>query len=134
MRHRRLSLQLDDGTVIDMIDQRIFGGLWTSPLEETADRRIAGQGSPPDTLLPADARRIARDLLDPAVDLPAIARTIRSRRAPVKALLLDQGGIVSGIGNIYADEGLWAARTASTLRERRSASARRCSCCARPAP
>lgn len=109
LRHRRLSLRLDDGTVIDMIDQRIFGGLWTSPLEETADRWIAGQGSP-DALLPADARRIARDLLDPAVDLPAIARTIRSRRAPVKALLLDQG-VVSGIGNIYADEGLWAART-----------------------
>ncbi|MGY5764800.1 bifunctional DNA-formamidopyrimidine glycosylase/DNA-(apurinic or apyrimidinic site) lyase [Brachybacterium sp. DNPG3] len=108
LRHRRLTLHLDDGTIVDMLDQRIFGGLWTSPLEPSADGRSAGAGSP-DALLPADARGIARDLLDPAADLPEIARRIRSRRAPIKSLILDQG-VVSGIGNIYADEGLWAAR------------------------
>ena len=74
-----------------------------------ADGALAGLGSP-DALLPADAARIARDLLDPAADLPAIARTIRSRRAGVKSLLLAQD-LVSGIGNIYADEALWEART-----------------------
>lgn len=109
LRHRRLTLMLDDGARLDMIDQRLFGGIWTSPLDEAADGRPAGRGSP-DALLPRDARDIARDLLDPAADLPGIARAIRARRAPVKSLLLSQG-IVSGIGNIYADEGLWQART-----------------------
>lgn len=109
LRHRRLSLHLDDGARLDLIDQRLFGGLWTSPLVEAADGALAGLGSP-DTLLPEGAAHIARDLLDPAADLSVIARTLRSRRAGVKSLLLAQD-LVSGIGNIYADEALWAART-----------------------
>ena len=109
LRHRRLSLHLDDGTRVDLIDQRLFGGLWTSPLVEAADGALAGHGSP-DHLLPADAAHVARDLLDPAADLPAIARALRARRTGVKSLLLNQQ-LVSGIGNIYADEALWAART-----------------------
>lgn len=109
LRHRRLSLHLDDASRVDLIDQRLFGGLWTSPLTEAADGALAGVGSP-DALLPVDAAHVARDLLDPAADLPTIARTVRTRRAGVKTLLLSQD-IVSGIGNIYADEALWAART-----------------------
>jgi formamidopyrimidine-DNA glycosylase len=109
LRHRRLSLHLDDGTRVDLIDQRLFGGLWTSPLLEAADGALAGVGSP-DALLPEDASHIARDLLDPAIDLPGVARALRARRSAVKTLLLNQE-IVSGIGNIYADEALWAART-----------------------
>lgn len=108
LRHRRLTLHLDDGAAIDLVDQRLFGGLWTSPLAPAPDGAPAGQGSP-DALLPASAAGIARDLLDPAADLPSIARTIRSRRAGIKSLLLAQD-LVSGIGNIYADEALWAAR------------------------
>lgn len=123
LRHRRVSLHLDSGSAIDLIDQRIFGGLWTSPLIEASDGEIAGAGSP-DHLLPADAAGIARDLLDPAADLPAIARSIRSRRSAIKTLLLAQD-LVSGIGNIYADEALWAARTrfdtpGSALTQRRA--------------
>ncbi|WP_394214219.1 bifunctional DNA-formamidopyrimidine glycosylase/DNA-(apurinic or apyrimidinic site) lyase [Brachybacterium vulturis] len=109
LRHRRLSLHLHDGTRVDLIDQRLFGGLWTSPLVEAADGALAGVGSP-DALLPEGASHIARDLLDPAADLVAIARILRARRSAVKALLLNQE-IVSGIGNIYADEALWSART-----------------------
>lgn len=108
LRHRRITLQLEGGTVVDFLDQRLLGGLWTSPLVPAADGQIAGHGGG-DPLLPADAAHIARDLLDPAADLEAIAATLRSRSAGVKSLLLHQG-IVSGIGNIYADEGLWAAR------------------------
>jgi formamidopyrimidine-DNA glycosylase len=108
-RHRRLSLVLDDGARVDLIDQRLFGGLWTSPLEPAPDGHLAGLGSP-DALLPRDAAHVARDLLDPAADLPAIARALRTRRAAVKTLLLSQD-LVSGIGNIYADEALWSART-----------------------
>ena len=89
-------------------DQRLFGGLWTSPLVTADDGRTSAWGSP-DDLLPRDAAHIARDVLDDAADLPAIARAIRRRRAPVKSLLLAQD-LVSGIGNIYADEALWAAR------------------------
>ena len=108
MRHRRVSLHLDDGARLDFVDQRIFGGLWTSPLLEAEGGALAGVGSP-DALLPEDASHIARDLLDPAADLSGIARALRSRRSAVKSLLLNQE-IVSGIGNIYADEALWAAR------------------------
>ncbi|MDO5662905.1 MAG: bifunctional DNA-formamidopyrimidine glycosylase/DNA-(apurinic or apyrimidinic site) lyase [Brachybacterium sp.] len=108
LRHRRASFRLDDGTVVDFLDQRLFGGVWTSPLVASADGLLAGEGSP-DALLPRDVAHVSRDLLDPAVDLPSIARRLRTRRAPVKSLLLAQD-IVSGIGNIYADEALWAAR------------------------
>lgn len=108
-RHRRIVLGLDDGTRVDFLDQRLFGGLWTSPLAAAADGAVSACGSP-DELLPRDAAHIARDVLDPAVDLPAVARRIRARRAPVKSLLLAQD-LISGIGNIYADEALWAART-----------------------
>jgi len=109
LRHRRLSLHLEDGARVDLIDQRLFGGLWTSPLVAAADGALAGVGSP-DALLPEGASHIARDLLDPALDLAAVARTLRTRRSGVKSLLLNQE-IISGIGNIYADEALWAART-----------------------
>lgn len=109
LRHRRLSLHLDDASRVDLIDQRLFGGLWTSPLVLAADGALAGVGSP-DALLPEGASHIARDLLDPALDLAVAARALRMRRSAVKSLLLNQE-IVSGIGNIYADEALWAART-----------------------
>src|SRR5690625_2019236 len=108
LRHRRLTLHLDDGGAIDLIDQRLFGGIWTSELVPGADASLAGAGSP-DALIPTDAAKIARDVLDPAADLPAIARRLRTRRAAIKTLLLSQD-LVSGIGNIYADEALWAAR------------------------
>ncbi len=108
LRHRRVTLTLDDGSRLDFLDQRLFGGLWTSPLVAAADGRTAALGSP-DALLPADAAHIARDLLDPALDLLAAARLLRTRRSAVKSLLLDQT-LVSGIGNIYADEALWTAR------------------------
>ena len=67
-----------------------------------------GAGSP-DALLPVDAAHIARDLLDPALDRRGAVARVRSSGRAVKTILLDQR-VVSGIGNIYADEGLWAAR------------------------
>lgn len=104
LRHRRLTLHLDDGARVDFVDQRIFGGLWLSPLvPDSAD------GAASDALIPAALGAIALDLLDPRFDVASAARALRSRRAPIKSLLLQQG-IVSGIGNIYADEGLWEAR------------------------
>ena len=112
-RHLRVRLHLSAGTggaVLDLVDQRMLGGLHVVDLTPTADGAPGGMGDPR-PLLPADATHIARDLLDPALELSGptgvVARARSSRRA-IKTLLLDQG-LVSGIGNIYADEGLWEA-------------------------
>ena len=119
-RHLRVRLHLGprpgdpatgaDGPVaaLDLVDQRMLGGLRLAPLVPTADGAPGGRGDEA-PLLPAGATHIARDLLDPHLDEAGVIGRMRSSRRAVKTLLLDQG-IVSGIGNIYADEGLWAAR------------------------
>ena len=84
----------DAGPQLRFADQRMFGGLWLSP----------GGGD-----LPVEVAHIARDLFDPALDLPALVSDIRRRRSGIKRVLLNQQ-VVSGIGNIYADEALWRAR------------------------
>jgi len=71
------------------------------PLVPTSD--LAG-----DTV-PAQVAHIARDPMDPAFDDRAFAERVRRRRTVIKRALLDQT-LVSGIGNIYADESLWRAR------------------------
>jgi formamidopyrimidine-DNA glycosylase len=76
------------------VDQRMFGGLLVSP----------GGAE-----LPTEIAHIARDLLDPEFDRDAFSRKVRTRTAGIKRLLLDQS-LVSGVGNIYADEALWRAR------------------------
>ena len=76
------------------VDQRMFGGLSVSP---------AGAE------LPTEIAHIARDLLDPEFDLDLFVRKVRRRSAGIKRLLLDQN-LVSGVGNIYADEALWRAQ------------------------
>jgi formamidopyrimidine-DNA glycosylase len=76
------------------VDQRMFGGLSVSP--DGAD-------------LPPEIAHIARDPLDPLFDDDAFVARVRRRRSGVKRVLLDQT-VVSGVGNIYADEALWRAR------------------------
>ena len=76
------------------IDQRMFGGLSLSP--EGAE-------------LPPEIARIGRDPFDPEFDLADVVSRLRKRNTGIKRALLDQQ-LVSGIGNIYADEALWAAR------------------------
>src|SRR5690606_24535934 len=60
-------------------------------------------------LIPAQAAHIARDPLDPVFHAETVRSQFARRTAPIKAVLLDQT-VVSGIGNIYADEALWLAR------------------------
>ena len=84
----------DDGPELRFVDQRTFGGLG---LDETGGD------------VPASVAHIALDPLDPVFDELAFADRIRSRRTGVKRALLDQT-LVSGIGNIYADESLWRSR------------------------
>ena len=52
---------------------------------------------------------IAPDPMEPAFDLGAFIGRLRGRRTGIKRALLDQS-LVSGVGNIYADEALWRAR------------------------
>jgi formamidopyrimidine-DNA glycosylase len=58
--------------------------------------------------IPESITHIAPDPLEPVFDQPAVISRLRSRHTVVKRCLLDQG-LISGIGNIYADEALWRA-------------------------
>ena len=89
----------DDGPELRFVDQRTFGGLSVHPLAEAA-----GGG-----LVPEPVAHIARDPMDPAFRIDEAVAALRRRRTEVKRALLDQT-VVSGIGNIYADEALWRAR------------------------
>ncbi|WP_415856363.1 bifunctional DNA-formamidopyrimidine glycosylase/DNA-(apurinic or apyrimidinic site) lyase [Sinomonas sp. G460-2] len=91
------------------VDQRIFGGLAVVPLVPTYDGGPGGHGALPLALIAADAKHIARDPLDPFFSAAAFHARLHARRTGLKRALLDQT-LVSGIGNIYADEALWAAR------------------------
>ena len=106
--HLRVRFVLDDSSELHYVDQRTFGHLAVTALVPTPDGGPGGFGSPA-PLLPAPAAHIARDLLDPALDRVALSRALRLRRTGIKRALLDQR-LVSGIGNIYADEALWRAR------------------------
>lgn len=109
--HVRISALLDDGTVLSFADQRTFGGWLLADLVEV-------DGS----VLPAPVAHLARDPLDPRFDPDAVVKVLRRKHSEIKRQLLDQQ-VVSGIGNIYADEALWrakvnGARVAATLTRR----------------
>ena len=92
----RFGLRTAEGRPLEMrfVDQRMFGGLAVS----------AGGAE-----LPSEIVHIARDPIDPEFDDDEFVRRARRRTSAVKRLLLDQG-LVSGVGNIYADEALWRAK------------------------
>jgi formamidopyrimidine-DNA glycosylase len=97
--HLRVRIRFaDGGRELRFVDQRTFGGLFVDSLVE-----VDG------TVLPASVRHIARDPLDPLFDDELFVRRLRAKTSGVKRALLDQT-LVSGIGNIYADEALWRAR------------------------
>ncbi len=74
--------------------------------QQTGSRAKSYPGLP---LIAAEAAHIGRDPLDPAFSMDAFYRRLRARKTGLKRALLDQS-LVSGIGNIYADEALWAAK------------------------
>jgi formamidopyrimidine-DNA glycosylase len=95
--HLRVRVQFDDAErELRFVDQRTFGGLHVQPLASLDD-------------VPPAVAHIAVDPLDPAFDPDAVARALRRRHTGLKRAMLDQT-LVSGIGNIYADEALWRAR------------------------
>jgi len=89
-------------------DQRTFGSLAVDRLVPTRDGAAGGYGTDRASV-PTQVAHIARDPLDPAFDDADFRRLVARKRSGIKRVLLDQG-VVSGIGNIYADEALWAAR------------------------
>lgn len=111
-RHVRIRLWLEHAEHgelrLDFADQRLFGSLAIDSLLPTVDGAAAGCGTIL-ARLPSQAGRIARDPLDPAFDDAAFIAALRARRGGVKQALLDQG-LVSGVGNIYADEALWRSK------------------------
>ncbi|MCQ8189416.1 bifunctional DNA-formamidopyrimidine glycosylase/DNA-(apurinic or apyrimidinic site) lyase [Streptomyces rugosispiralis] len=99
-KHLRVRVRFADdaGTELRFVDQRTFGGL---SLHDTVPGDLEG--------LPGVIAHIARDPLDPAFDEAAFHLALRRRRTTIKRALLDQS-LISGVGNIYADEALWRAR------------------------
>jgi formamidopyrimidine-DNA glycosylase len=98
--HVRISFA-DGGRELRFVDQRTFGGVLLDELVPAADRPVER--------VPAQIAHIARDPLDPHFDDALFVARLRRRRTELKRALLDQT-LVSGIGNIYADESLWRAR------------------------
>lgn len=90
----------DEGASQQMrfVDQRTFGGLFLDPVVTAHGRDV-----------PAAIAHIAPDPLEEAFDADAVARLMRSKKVAIKRMLLDQS-VVSGVGNIYADEALWRAQ------------------------
>lgn len=96
---------------IRFLDQRLFGGLAFEDLVETTDGGPGGYSPEAEVaaLIPANVSHIARDLLDPMFDSENVAQKMMRRNSGIKRVLLDQN-LLSGIGNIYADESLWLAK------------------------
>jgi formamidopyrimidine-DNA glycosylase len=128
-RHRRILLAVQpagtdrDGTPeppveLEFVDQRTFGSMAIDTMVPTIDGAPAGFGGHVDDehpdaswrrSIPSQVSHIARDPLDPAFDDDRFIAMARKRASGIKRVLLDQG-VVSGIGNIYADESLWGAK------------------------
>lgn len=118
-RHLRVRLVLDGPQgryALAFVDQRIFGSLAVDELAPCADDEAQR--------IPSQVAHIARDPLDPHFDDDLFLVRLSQRGQGIKAALLDQG-LISGIGNIYADETLWLTRlhyaqSASTVSKRKA--------------
>jgi formamidopyrimidine-DNA glycosylase len=97
-RHLRARWRFDDGGLeLRFCDQRTFGGL-----------ALADEGLTPDGV-PTVLAHVAPDPLEPAFDADRFSAALRRRHTGIKRAILDQT-LISGIGNIYADEALWRAQ------------------------
>ena len=110
--HLRIAFDLDDGNHLLFVDQRTFGGLLVTEVEES---------------VPLEVLHIARDPLDPLFDDAEFIARLRRKDTGIKRALLDQT-LISGVGNIYADEALWRSSLhyARSARGLRRAEAERC--------
>jgi len=86
---------------LNFVDQRIFGSMAIDRLVATKDH--------PDQLVPSQVAHIARDPIDEHFDDDRFLSRLTAKNTTIKRAMLDQT-LVSGIGNIYADESLWGAK------------------------
>ncbi|MEV4077654.1 bifunctional DNA-formamidopyrimidine glycosylase/DNA-(apurinic or apyrimidinic site) lyase [Nonomuraea fuscirosea] len=94
-KHLRVRLRFEDGGPdLRFVDQRTFGHVMLTPL--------AGD-------VPEPISHIAPDPFEAVFDEDEFTRRLRTKRTEIKRALLDQS-LISGVGNIYADEALWIAR------------------------
>lgn len=96
-KHLRIRARLDSGVELRFVDQRTFGGWAMAEIVEV-------DGTP----VPDSVAHIARDPMDPRFDVESVVKVLRAKHTEIKRGLLDQT-VVSGVGNIYADEALWRA-------------------------
>jgi formamidopyrimidine-DNA glycosylase len=96
--HVRIAALLDDGAPLTFVDQRTFGGWMLAEM-------VVVDG----TAVPQPVAHLARDPLDPLFHADAVVTVLRRKHSEIKRQVLDQT-VVSGIGNIYADEALWRAK------------------------
>lgn len=97
-KHLRLRMTFSNSsTDLRFVDQRTFGGMSLDVLDGDL-----GTGCP------RSIAHIARDPFDPDFQLAPTIKRLRGRDTEIKRLLLDQA-VISGVGNIYADESLWRA-------------------------
>lgn len=94
-KHLRVRLPLTRGVELRFVDQRTFGHLMVDRSGERED-------------VPAVIDHIAPDPLDTEFAPEEFVRALRAKRTEIKRALLDQS-LISGVGNIYADEALWRA-------------------------
>lgn len=99
--HLRIRARLSGGVDLNFVDQRTFGR-WelVTLVDDPHGEYPAG--------VPASAAHIAQDPLESSFNAQAVAKDIKRRQSPIKQVLLNQE-VIAGIGNIYADEALWAA-------------------------
>ncbi|TYR17054.1 bifunctional DNA-formamidopyrimidine glycosylase/DNA-(apurinic or apyrimidinic site) lyase [Corynebacterium urealyticum] len=110
--HVRIRARVDVGVkelVLSFVDQRTFGQWQVTPLVADPHGGFTG--------VPVPVAHIAPDPFEAVFDPVVVARRLRAKKTDVKRALLDQT-LVSGIGNIYADEALWAAGVAPGRRTR----------------
>jgi formamidopyrimidine-DNA glycosylase len=91
----RARFALDDATELCFIDLRKLGMMWL--VDDWA----------------AVNSNLGPEPLEEAFDLAAFRASLRRRSAPIKSVLLDQS-VLAGVGNIYADEALFAAKVRPT--------------------
>ncbi len=92
----RVTLTFDDGSHLYFNDQRKFGWMKLLPTHEIVHEPFM--------------QKVGPEPLDSSFSATHFMQRIRRRRATtIKAALLDQT-VLAGVGNIYADESLWAAK------------------------
>jgi formamidopyrimidine-DNA glycosylase len=98
-RHLRVRIDCGDRSrELRFIDQRTFG--WVAIDELVTETGVQ---------IPISFTRVSRDIFDPEFDRAKVINSITKKKSAIKRVLLDQK-VMSGVGNIYADEALWLAK------------------------